>query len=61
MSDKIARYIAGEFEYEGGSLIFSCSKIELELAQGQNMKASFTIREESGKYFHAGIYSSILL
>ena len=58
MSDKIARYIAGEFDYEGGSLIFSCSKIELELAQGQNMKASFTIREESGKYFRAGIYSS---
>ena len=31
LSDKISRYIAGEFDYEGGSLVFSCSKIELNL------------------------------
>jgi len=58
LSDKIARYIAGEFEYEGGSLVFSCSKIELELSQGGNISDSFTIKEESDKYFCARIYSS---
>ena len=58
MSDKIARYIAGEFEYEGGSLVFSCSKIELNLSQGENVTDSFTMKEESDKEFHARIYSS---
>jgi len=58
LSDKIARYIAGEFEYEGGSLVFSCSKIELNLSQGETVTDSFTIKEESDKEFHARIYSS---
>ena len=58
MSDKIARYIAGEFEYEGGSLVFSCSKIEWNLSQGESVTDSFTIKEESDKEFHARIYSS---
>ncbi len=58
MSDKIARYIAGEFDYEGGSLVFSCSKIELNLSQGETVTDSFTIKEESDKEFHARIYSS---
>ena len=61
MSDKIARYIAGEFEYEGGSLVFSCSKIELNLSQGESVTDSFTIKEESDKEFHARIYSSNLV
>ncbi len=61
MSDKIARYIAGEFEYEGGSLIFSCSKIEWNLSQGETVTDSFTIKEESGKGFHVRIYSSNLV
>ena len=60
-SDKIAGYIAGEFEYEGGSLVFSCSKIELELLQGETVTDSFTIKEESDKEFHARIYSSNLV
>jgi len=58
LSDKIARYIAGEFEYEGGSLVFSCSKIEWNLSLGENVTDSFTIKEESDKEFHARIYSS---
>ena len=61
MSDKIAKCIAGEFEYEGGSLVFSCSKIELELLQGETVTDSFTIKEESDKEFHARIYSSNLV
>ena len=61
MSDKIARYIAGEFEYEGGSLVFSCPKIELNLSQGETVTDSFTIKEESDKEFHARIYSSNLV
>ncbi len=58
MTDRISRYIAGEFEYEGGSLVFSCSKIEVNLAQGETVTDSFTIKEESDKEFHARVYSS---
>ena len=58
MTDRISRYIAGEFEYEGGSLVFSCSKIEANLAQGETVTDSFTIKEESDREIHARIYSS---
>lgn len=61
MSDKISRYIAGEFDYEGGSLVFSCSKIELNLIQNEILEDSFTIKEQSGKAIHARIYSSNLI
>lgn len=58
MSDKISRYIAGEFDYEGGSLVFSCSQIECNLNQNEILADSFTIKEQSGREVHAHIYSS---
>ena len=61
LSDKISRYIAGEFDYEGGSLVFSCSKIELNLTQDEILEDSFTIKEQSGKQVQARIYSSNLI
>ena len=59
--DKISRYIAGEFDYEGGSLVFSCSKIELNLTQNEVLEDSFTIKEQSGKRVQARVYSSNLI
>ena len=61
MLDKISRYIAGEFDYEGGSLVFSCSKIELNLTQNEVLEDSFTIKEQSGKRVQARVYSSNLI
>lgn len=61
MSDKISRYIAGEFDYEGGSLVFSCSKIELNLIPDEVIEDSFTMREQSGQILHAKVYSTSLV
>lgn len=61
MSDKISRYLNGEFEYEGGSLIFSCSKIEINMKQDEIYTGSFTIEEQSGKEVNGRIYSSNLI
>ena len=61
LSDKISRYIAGEFDYEGGSLVFSCSKIELNLTPDEVIEGSFTMREQSGQILHAKIYSTNLI
>ena len=58
LSDKISRYIAGEFDYEGGSLVFSCSKVELNLKPGEIIEDSFTIKEQSGQTLRAKVYSS---
>lgn len=58
MSDKISSYIAGEFDYEGGSLVFSCSKIELNLKPGEIIEDSFTMKEQSGQIIHVKVYSS---
>ena len=61
MSDKISRYLSGEFEYEGGSLIFSCSKIEINMKPGEIYTGSFTIEEQSGKEVEGKIYSTNMI
>ena len=58
LSDIISKFIAGEFDYEGGSLVFSCSKIELNMKQSESLLDSFTIKEQSGQMIHAKVYSS---
>ena len=58
MSDKISRYLMGEFEYEGGSLIFSCSKIEINMKTDEIYTGSFTIEEQSGKAVEGKVYST---
>ncbi len=54
------RYARGEFDYEGGTLIFSCSKIELSLYRDEYVEGFFTIEEQSGKFITGDIYSSHL-
>lgn len=46
------------FEEERGSLIFSESKIELELNKGESICGSFDIEEQDGMYLEGMIYSS---
>ncbi len=43
MNSMLDRYIDGKFEYETGSLDFSCSRIEITLAKGENYEGEFTI------------------
>ncbi len=59
--DKIARYMQGEFDYKGGSLIFSSSKIEINMKPDEILKDSFTIEEVSGRIVGGYIYSTELL
>ena len=61
MVDKISGYIKGEFDYEGGSLIFSSSKIEINMKPDEILKDSFTIEEASGRKIGGYIYSTELL
>lgn len=49
MRDKIAKILAGEFDYETGSLEFSCPKIELAILPGEQKEGSFFIYGEEGK------------
>lgn len=61
MSDKISRYLNGEFDYEGGSLVFSCSKIEINMKCDEMIEGSFTLEEQSGKEVTGKVYSTNLL
>ena len=61
MTDKISKYLNDEFEYEGGSLIFSCSKIEITMKQDEIYTGSFTIEEQSGKAVEGKIYSTNMI
>ena len=61
MSDKISRYLNGEFDYEGGSLVFSCSKIEINMKCDEITEGSFTLEEQSGKEVTGKVYSTNLL
>ena len=49
MNSILDRYIGGKFEYETGSLDFSCSKIELDVNKNELTEGSFTIRCVGGK------------
>ncbi len=54
------RYANGEFNYENGSLIFSCSKIEISMHRDEIAEGSFEIEEQSGRAVVGDIYSSNL-
>ncbi|MDD6202279.1 MAG: DUF5717 family protein [Lachnospiraceae bacterium] len=58
MGEKTIRYLNGEFDYEGGSLIFSCSKIEINLHENETAQGSFVIEEQSGRPMKGSVYSS---
>lgn len=58
MKEVIDRLLEGNFEYENGSLDFSCSKLELNIKQGQIQEGSFQILGEDGKYIQGYVISS---
>ena len=61
MSNKISRYLNGEFDYESGSLVFSCSKIEINMRCDEITEGSFTLEEQSGREVTGKVYSTNLL
>ena len=58
MVDNTNQYGNIDFEYDGGSLLFSCSKIEVSLFRGECINDSFTIEEQSGRNVEGNIFSS---
>lgn len=50
MEEVIDRILEGNFEYENGSLEFSCTKLELTIKKGEVREGSFKILGENGRY-----------
>ncbi len=58
MKKVIERILEGNFDYDNGSLDFSCSKIELQLRPGEDAEGSFQIYGESKAVLEGMVYSS---
>lgn len=50
MQKIINQILEGNFEYENGSLDFSCEKIELSLAKGESCEGSFRVYATPGQF-----------
>ena len=58
MQEIIKRILEGNFDYENGSLDFSCAKIELTLPKGSIYEGSFHINSTQGCYTNGYVSSS---
>ena len=61
MQEIIDRILGGNFDYENGSLEFSCAKIEISLSQGTIYEGSFHILSASEGYVCLLYTSSVIL
>jgi len=50
MREVVEQIITNKYDYEKGSLDFSCAKLELEIRQGEVREGSFRIFSTEGKY-----------
>lgn len=58
---EIINQIAEEnFDYENGSLDFSCTKIEISLHEGERFEGSFRIYGDQGQFTNGRVLSSDL-
>ena len=60
MQKKLAQILEGNFDYENGSLDFSCSKIDICLRGERTYEGSFRIFAPTGKYTTGQVTSSDL-
>lgn len=60
MQEIIDRILGGNFDYENGSLEFSCAKIEISLSQGTIYEGSFHILSASEGYVKGSVISDHL-
>ena len=58
MEEIINRLLEGDFEYENGTLDFSCAKLELSIKSGERKEGSFKILGEPGRYTKGWISST---
>lgn len=58
MEEVIERLLEGNFEYENGSLDFSCTKLELTVKAGESREGSFRIFGEKGRLTQGRVIAS---
>ncbi len=58
MQKMIDQVLKGNFDYENGSLDFSCTKIELTLKRGQRREGTFRIQSTPGQFTNGMVVSS---
>ena len=58
MQEVINQILEGNFDYENGSLDFSCAKIELSIRKGQTIEGSFHIYGVPGTFTSGTVISS---
>lgn len=58
MEEVIEKLLEGNFEYENGSLDFSCTKLELTIKPGECREGSFRIFGEKGRLTQGRVISS---
>lgn len=60
MREVVEQIITNKYDYEKGSLDFSCTKLELEIRQGEVREGSFRIFSTEGKYTKGYVSSTDL-
>ena len=50
MREVVEQILENTYDYEKGTLDFSCAKLEIELLQGQSYEGSFQIFSMGGRY-----------
>ncbi len=58
MQEIIEQILEGNFDYENGSLDFSCAKLEINLAAGESFEGSFQIHSTPGQFCNGHIVTS---
>lgn len=58
MHEIINQILEGNFDYENGSLDFSCAKIELTMQKGMLYEGSFVITASPGRFVNGFVYTS---
>ncbi len=58
MHEIINQILEGNFDYENGSLDFSCAKIELTLQKGMLYEGTFVITAAPGRFVNGFVYAS---
>ena len=57
MQEVVEQILTNEYDYEKGTLDFSCAKVEIDIAQGEVAEGCFMIYAPEGKYTK-GVISS---
>ena len=55
---RIEQILKGNFDYENGSLDFSCAKIELSIRKGEVCEGSFHVYAQEGQFVNGSDFTT---